>query len=219
MRHNSLRVVKPFHQLASGSASLRGSLQVQFKVRNPMTIGSATPLRWTLGDYHTMIDVGLFRDRHVELLNGLVVEMPPEGPDHAELSNQALEFFLGVAQGRYRVRPAKPIVLVQTDSEPEPDIALVKPQSYQGAHPTPDEIFLIIEFSNTSLEKDTEDKRRAYAAARIQDYWVVNLRDRLLMIYRNPSDGDYLSEQRLRAGQISPLAFPDIALTVQMLLN
>ncbi|MFM7425261.1 MAG: Uma2 family endonuclease [Elainella sp.] len=184
-----------------------------------MTTQSATLVRWTIRDYHTMIDAGLFLNRRVELLNGLIVEMAPEGPDHADLSNDALEFFMAAANGRYRVRPAKPITIPSNNSEPEPDIALVRSQPYRQSHPTPDDVFLIIEFSNTSLAKDTDDKRRAYASAGIQDYWVVNLRDRQLIIYRNPADSDYTSEQRLRSGSISPLAFPDITLTVQMLLN
>jgi len=180
---------------------------------------SATLVRWTIEDYHTMIDASLFINRHVELLNGLVVEMPPEGPDHADLSTDTLEFFMAAANNRYRVRPAKPITIPANNSEPEPDIALVKPQSYRQSHPTPDDVFLIVEFSNTSLAKDTADKRRAYASAGIQDYWVVNLRDRQLIVYRNPSNDDYTSEQRLKAGSISPLAFPDITLAVRMLLD
>lgn len=180
---------------------------------------STTPVRWTIADYHTMITAGLLLDRQVELLNGLVVEMSPEGPDHADLSNDVLEFFMAAAKGRYRVRPAKPITIPQNNSEPEPDLALVKSQSYRQAHPIPGDVFLVIEFSNTSLAKDTEDKRRTYAAAGIQDYWVVNLRDRQLLIYRDPANDDYHCQQQLQAGTVSPLAFPDILLQVQMLLG
>lgn len=138
--------------------------------------------RWTITDYHATINAGLLVDRRVELLNGLIVEMSPEGPDRADLSTDAIELFMSAANGRYRVRPGKPITIADSDSEPEPDIALVKPQSYRQSHPTPDDVYLIIEFSNSSLTKDTEDKHRAYAAAAIQDYWVVNLRDRQLIV-------------------------------------
>ena len=179
---------------------------------------TATLARWTVDDYHRMIDAGLFVDRQVELLNGWVLEMAPEGPDHADLSTDADEFFSAQAQGRYRVRIAKPITIADTGSEPEPDIALVKRQSYRQGHPTPTEVYLIIEFSNTSLEKDTEEKRRAYAAAGIADYWVANLRDKELIVYRQPTEGDYQSLQRLRQGQVSPLAFPDITVEVKTLL-
>ena len=60
--------------------------------------------RWTIADYHAMIETGLLANRHVELLNGLIVEMPPEGPDHADTSTDALERLISVANGRYRVR-------------------------------------------------------------------------------------------------------------------
>ena len=179
---------------------------------------TATFVRWTIDDYHRMIDAGLLVDRRVELLNGWILEMAPEGPEHADLSTDSDEFFTAQAEGRYRVRIAKPITIVETGSEPEPDIALVKRQSYRQRHPTPAEVYLIIEFSNTSLEKDTEEKRRAYAAAGIADYWVANLRQDELIVYRQPIEGDYRSVQRLRQGQVSPLVFPDIAVEVQALL-
>lgn len=177
-----------------------------------------TLLRWTIADYHRMIDMGLLSDRRVELLNGLVLEMAPEGPDHADLSTDADELFAAQAQGRYRVRVAKPITIAETGSEPEPDIALVRRQAYRQGHPVPADVFLIIEFANSSLEKDTEEKRQAYAAAGIADYWVANLKDGELIVYREPQSGDFQLEERFRDGMIAPLAFPDIAIEVQALL-
>lgn len=179
---------------------------------------SITLARWSLDEYHAILNAGVFSDRPIELLNGLIVEMAPEGPDHAEASNNVLEFFIGVARGRYRVRPAKPISIPQIASEPEPDLALVNPRSYGQQHPLPEDVFLVIEFSKSSLAKDTEEKRKIYAEAGIQDYWVVNLKDLQVIVYRNPMDGDYQLEQRMKSGAIAPLAFPDIALDVTTLL-
>lgn len=173
--------------------------------------------RWAIDDYHKMIEAGLLIDRRVELLNGLIVEMSPEGPDHADLSTDAIELLMSAANERYRVRPSKPITIVGSNSEPEPDIALVKLQPYRQSHPAPNDVYLIIEFSNSSLQKDTEQKRLTYAAAGIQDYWVVNLRDRQLVVYRNPLNGDYQSEQRLTSGTITPLAFPDVMVEITAL--
>ena len=179
---------------------------------------NVTLARWTVDDYHRMIDAGLFVHRRVELLNGWVLQMAPEGPEHADLSTDADEFFVAQAQGRYRVRVAKPITIPESDSEPEPDIALVKRKAYRQTHPTPADVFLIIEFADSSLAKDTEAKSKVYAAAGIADYWVANLKDHELIVYREPVDGTYQVVQRLRAGRISPLAFPDIELAVKALL-
>ncbi|HZG40790.1 MAG TPA: Uma2 family endonuclease [Nodosilinea sp.] len=179
---------------------------------------SVTIARWTLADYHHMVKAGLFEGRPIELLNGLIVEMPPEGPEHADSSTRLMPLLWSVARGRYQVRAAKPISIPPGHSEPEPDIALVRDRSYQSAHPHPEDIFLVIEFSKTSLAKDTEDKPLVYAQAEIEDYWVVNLRDRCVILYRNPAEGRYQSEQTFFSGEISPLAFPDVTINVSQLL-
>lgn len=171
---------------------------------------SMTIARWTLADYHTLIQTGLLNDRPIELLNGLIVEMPLEGPDHADLSTMIGEYFTHRSQGRYQVRSAKPLTFPTVASEPEPDLALVRPQSYRQTYPTATDVFLVIEFARTSLAKDTDEKRRLYATVGIADYWVVNLREVELIVYRQPCDGDYQLIQHLTTGKISPLAFPDV---------
>lgn len=171
---------------------------------------TATIACWTIEDYHAIAETGLLSDRAVELLNGFIVEMSPEGPLHSDLSTDIQEIFMNAARGRYRTRMAKPISIAQNNSEPEPDIALVRSRSYRQAHPTPDDVYLIVEFARTSIAKDTEEKRLVYAAAGIRDYWVANLRDRCLLVYRDPVSGDYRSQQQITEGRVSPLAFPDI---------
>lgn len=180
---------------------------------------AVTLARWTLADYHNIVEAGLFEGRPIELLNGLIVEMPPEGPDHADTSTRLMPQLWSAARGRYQVRAAKPISLPPNDSEPEPDIALVRDRSYRDAHPHPDDIFLVIEFSNSSLEKDTKEKRLVYAQASLTDYWVVNLRDRCVILYRDPSEGDYQSEQKIYSGNIAPLAFPDVVVHISQFLD
>jgi Uma2 family endonuclease len=92
---------------------------------------AVTLARWTLADYHAMINAGLFEGRPIELLNGLIVEMPPEGPEHADASTVLMPKLWGAANGRYQVRAGKPISIPPNDSEPEPDIALVREKSYR----------------------------------------------------------------------------------------
>jgi Uma2 family endonuclease len=121
---------------------------------------------------------------------------------------------------RAQVRPAKPITLPD-GSEPEPDIAIVQRlgDEYLDHHPYPENIFWVIEYSNTSLEKDLGIKAEIYAAAGIPEYWVVNLKENKLILFRDPVNGKYQSQQEFTSGTISPLAFPSLAVEVTRLLR
>jgi len=178
-----------------------------------------TTAKWTLDDYHRMIDAGILSDRRVELLNGEIVEMPPEGPDHAYLADEAGDYLESLLQGRAKVREGRPITLPDA-SEPEPDIAVVRALGsvYRRRHPYPEDVFWLLEFSNSSLAKDLKPKRLVYAAAGIQEYWVANLKTSTLIVFRSPQQGDYQSQQDLTTGVIQPLAFPEIAISIEQLL-
>jgi Uma2 family endonuclease len=178
------------------------------------------PAKITLEQYHRMVDAGIWTDRHVELLNGVVVEMPPEGPSHASDSSRTGELLIYILGQRAHVRFAKPITL-PNHSEPEPDLAIVQrlDDYYRNHHPYAENIFWLVEYANSSLEKDLGVKADIYAAARISEYWVVNLQDNKLIVFRDPVNGKYQSRQELTSGSISPLAFPDVAIDVAQLLR
>jgi Uma2 family endonuclease len=120
---------------------------------------TVTTAKWTLDDYHRMIEVGLLEGRHAELLNGEIIEMPPEGSEHAYLGDEIGRYLSRLLGDRARVREGHPITL-PNDSEPEPDIAVVRTlgQIYRQHHPYAEDIFWLIEFSNTSLAKDLDAK-------------------------------------------------------------
>lgn len=182
---------------------------------------TVTTAKWTLEDYHCMIEIGLLEDRCVELLNGEIVEMPPEGPEHAQQSTDAADYLRRLLGEQVIIRDAKPVTLPNSRSEPEPDVAIVQPLRalYYTRHPYPEDIFWLIEYANTSLAKDLDAKRKTYATAEIQEYWVVDLKHRRLKVFSAPVGGDYASELTFTTGEISPLAFPDIKISVQLLLN
>ncbi|MGA9380238.1 MAG: Uma2 family endonuclease [Phormidium sp.] len=182
---------------------------------------TVTIAKWTLDDYHQMIEVGLLVGRQVELLNGEIVEMPPEGPGHAQQSTDAADYLKELLRDLAIVRDAKPITLPETGSEPQPDLAIVQPLRtlYHTRHPYPENIFWLIEFSQTTLAKDLEAKRKTYAAALIQEYWVVDLKNKQLKVFRDPVDGDYRSEETLTSGEICAIAFPHIFISIQRLIN
>jgi Uma2 family endonuclease len=182
-----------------------------------MTVSTA---KWTIDEYHRMIAAGILDDRHIELLKGEIVEMPPEGEPHAYFSSEAGEYLIQLLGNRATVRPSKPITL-PNNSEPEPDIAIVQRlgREYLEHHPYPENIFWLIEYSDSSLDKDLQIKTKVYAEVEIAEYWVVNLRKRQIVVFRDPQDGEYASKNTLSGGTIYPQAFPDLAISVSFIVS
>ena len=180
-----------------------------------------TLAKWSLDEYHKMIESEILVGRQVELLNGEIIEMAPEGPEHAQVSTDAADYLRKLLGARVLVREAKPITLPNSQSELEPDVAIAQPlrDLYRTRHPYPDNIFWLIEYANTSLAKDVEVKRRAYASAGILEYWIVNLKQQELVVLRQPEQGDYQVETTLAKGSITPQAFPDVDISIQRLIK
>jgi Uma2 family endonuclease len=183
----------------------------------------ASPLitaKWTVNDYHRMIEAGILAGRRVELLHGEIVEMTPEGTPHAYLSDRAANYLRELLRGKAAIREGKPITLPD-HSEPEPDIAIVQDldEEYFGHHPYPENIFWIIEYANTSLTKDLEVKSKTYAKAGIPEYWVVNLKRMELIIFQDPVAEEYQENHSVIDGEVNPLAFADLSISVKRLIR
>lgn len=176
--------------------------------------------KWTLEDYHRMIEAGILDDRAVELLDGEIVEMSPEGKPHAFSSDEAGEYLARLLGDLARVRHAKPITL-SDGSEPESDIAIVQRlgREYLEHHPYPENIFWVIEYSDSTLDKDLEVKSKIYAASGIREYWLVNLKQNCLIVFRSPIAGEYTTRMTLTRGTISPIVFPDLSLEVDRIIT
>lgn len=176
--------------------------------------------KWTIDRYHQAIDAGLFDDQAIELLRGDLVVMSPEREPHAYYNSEVGDYLRVLLSSRAKIREAHPISL-PNNSEPIPDLAIVKPLGaiYLQHHPYPEDIFWIIEFSNATLAKDLNEKKAIYAEAGIPEYWVVNLKDQELKVFRDLDSGNYTSETAHTTGSISPLAFNDVEILVQRLLN
>jgi Uma2 family endonuclease len=185
-----------------------------------MTTAVLTTYKWTIDEYHRLVDSGVLDEKHVELLNGEIVEMAPEGIPHASYGDRTEDYIRQLLGSKAWLRIGKPITL-PNNSEPESDIAVVQPPSsfYSTHHPYPENIFWLIEFSNSSLAKDLQVKTKIYAAAGIQEYWVINLKAMTLIVHRSPSPDGYQAEQTLTQGNVNPLAFPDVPVSVQRLLS
>lgn len=176
--------------------------------------------KWKIDEYHSMIEAGILDERKVELLEGEILEMSPEGEPHAYCSHEAGQYLTDLLGIRATIRQAKPVTL-PNNSEPEPDIAIVQRlgREYREHHPYPENIFWLIEYANSSLEKDLQLKPKIYAAAGILEYWVVNLKKLHLVVFRDILDGEYATKQTLTTGTIQPLAFPDISISVAQICD
>ena len=182
-----------------------------------MTIATA---KWSLQDYHQMIEVGLLDERKVELVNGEIIEMSPEGAPHSSYCGEIAEYLRRILGDRAKVREAHPITLAN-NSEPEPDIAIVRNRVtlYRDRHPHPADILWLIEVANSTLAKDLGMKRDLYASAEIEEYWVLNLQASALVVFRDLTKSGYQAETTFTTGTISPLAFPDLSIDIQQLLG
>ncbi len=178
-----------------------------------------TLLKWSVEDYHNMIDAGILCDRNVELLAGEIIKMSPESPSHYYTVKQGTKYLETLLTGKADIRFNGPITL--SESEPEPDIAIVRlPESiYKDHHPYAEDILGIIEVAKSSLKKDLELKLSIYAQARIEEYWVLDLSQKQLIVFRKPENNIYLSQQIINQGNINPLAFPDIEISVERLVS
>jgi Uma2 family endonuclease len=149
------------------------------------------PYRWDRYSYERMAEAGVFPPQaHAELIDGEIVEMSPEGTLHytvLSLPEHALRQAFG--PGRL-VRTQAPFV-IDDDSEPEPDIAVVpgSPRDYLLAHPR--RALLLVEIADSTLEYDRDVKSALYARAENPEYWLVNLQERRVEVFRDPHNGCY----------------------------
>ena len=173
---------------------------------------------FTVDEYLAMGEAGiLYREDHVELIDGVIIIMPPIGVRHTGGTDWSTTLLVPPLIGRATVQIAGPVRL-NDHSMPQPDVAL-KRWSAPGAgptrHATPEDVYLIIELADTSLAFDQGPKLARYAAAGIAEVWVANLRAREVTAYAEPSGSEYASVRTYRVGDsISPRAFPDVILAV-----
>ena len=177
--------------------------------------------RFTVAEYNELIDFGVLGENdRVEFIRGEVVDKMPIGELHLFCVNQLNRILNRMLGDDAIVSVQNPIRL--SDSEPEPDIALLRPcdDSYRSAKPQAADVLLVIEVADTSLEIDREIKASLYADAGIPEYWIVNLLDGCVEVHRHPeSNGTYRDRQVVRAGEsVSVMSFPHCSIEVSQLL-
>jgi Uma2 family endonuclease len=183
-----------------------------------------TPVRkrFTAEEYHRMVEAGLLgEDDRVELLEGEIWQMSPIGSRHAAALRRLRRLLSPLeARGRCLMAIQDPVRL-DAFSEPQPDLALLKPREdlYREAHPGPEDVLLLVEVAESSKAHDLERKVPLYARHGIPEVWVLDLGERALHLFRHPSPQGYREASLLKPGdRVSPLAFPEVSLEVESLL-
>jgi Uma2 family endonuclease len=187
-----------------------------------LTTEAAFTLRkWTVKEYHKLGEIGIFNpEERVELIEGNIIKISAKGTGHACATRRTASLLHNLVGNQAAVYDKSPIAL-DDNSEPEPDIALVRidPFDYATHHPTPSEVYLIIEVADSSLTFDREIKAKIYARSGIADYWVLNVGDRQLHVFREPAVDGYQSEVILaETASISPIEFPTFNIAIQAML-
>jgi Uma2 family endonuclease len=169
------------------------------------------PHRITVDEYYRMAEASILPpDARVELIEGVIIDMAPIGSSHAGTVNQLTALLWKAAGDLAQVRPEL-VVRLGDFSEPQPDIALVKPRAdfYKGKHPTADDTLLLIEVSESILRYDLEVKAALYARHDIPEYWIADLQNKQLRLFRSPRDGKYTDLTSIPEPRgISPMCLP-----------
>jgi Uma2 family endonuclease len=168
----------------------------------------------TVDMFHRMAEAGIFAPgERVELIEGGLVDMAPIGAEHAAVVAWLTDILAASAGGRASLRVQSPIRL-GSDSEPQPDLVLVRPREdyYHQAHPSPEDILLLIEVADTTARYDREVKVPLYAHHGIPEVWLLDLPEKRLEVYHGPEGGEYRHVDYYRSGKVCPKAFPDLAI-------
>lgn len=181
-------------------------------VLDPSQIAPETPRPIRRDEYDRMVELGLFEGERVELLYGTIVTMSPTGPPHDSAIEELNEKLVVALAGRARVR-VQSAFAASDGSRPEPDLAVVPKGPHHQAHPS--EALLVIEVAESSLLKDRGVKAQLYAESGVPEYWVVNLRDRVIEVHTDIERGRYATVTSFVAGDsIAVRAFPDVRIAV-----
>lgn len=179
---------------------------------------SVTTYKWTLEQWHQLVETGVLAGQNVEFIEGEIIHMSPEGIPHS-FSNQSIGNYLKeLLKETAIILERYPITL--DNSEPQPDITIVRyPRDiYRNHHPLPEDIYLLIEISNSTLKFDLSTKAALYARNQIKEYWIVDLVNKKLIVHTHPIGNSYSSINKYSSGTISCSSFPDIDIALNKLL-
>jgi len=181
--------------------------------------------RLSVTEYHKMGEIGMFEENeYVELIDGVIREMSPKGSRHTASVSNLTNLLPLLLAGKALIRVQDPIVL-DDNTEPEPDVAVIKPRNdnYSESHPRAEDVLLLIEVADTSLEYDREIKLPRYANAGVPEVWIVNLVENIVEVYREPLVSSGMGYYRIRMNFVKGdtlmlQAFPDLKIAISDVL-
>ena len=185
----------------------------------PLTIPRRT---LTVDDYHKLGDAGILRpEDRVELIEGEMIEMAPIGARHVAMVNKLCALLVAAVGKNAIVSVQNPIILPPRN-EPQPDLAILKPRAdyYESQLPNAQDVLLLIEVADSTLEYDRDAKIPTYAQHDISEVWLINLQTNSLSIFLDPAPKGYrrlLTPQR--GERIAPHLLPNIELAVTEILT
>lgn len=171
--------------------------------------------RLSRAEYDRLVHLGMFEDERLELLRGMLVTMSPQGVSHSDMVarlGKRLTLALGEA---FIVRQHSPFAATE-DSEPEPDLVVIRDEPGLRAHPSV--ALLLVEVSDSSLRKDRRVKTPIYAEAGVPEYWIIDVNGASVEVLTDPGGGSYRSTRLLGRGDVlRPLELPGIEISVSAL--
>lgn len=173
--------------------------------------------KFTVEQYHKMVESGILtEDERVQLIRGEIIEMSPIGTKHAACVNRLVNLLVQLLGKRIILASQNPVALNE-NSEPQPDVALLKPRDdfYATAHPQPQDILLLIEVADSTVVYDREVKIPLYAEANIIQVWLVDVNEQIVEVYQQPTAAGYQLLQKFTRGEsLSITALPDVNISV-----
>lgn len=173
-------------------------------------------------DYQRMAEAGILDiDARVELIEGEIIDMAPIGSPHAAMVNRLNRELVRQAKDSALVSVQNPIILGDY-SEPEPDLVLLKPKAndYQDALPQAEDILLLIEVADSTLNYDRKIKAPLYARFGISEFWLINLPQQSVTLFQKPEQDQFSVATTLMAPKIlTPLSLPEIQLNLEQLFK
>jgi Uma2 family endonuclease len=193
-----------------------------------LTVTAATPdvqerqRRIRVDEYHRMIEAGILdENERVQLIDGVLVAMTPQGRLHAFVIQELNRLLVRALADDYKVLTQLPLTL-GGDSEPEPDLAVVRAEDARSRTRHPETALLVIEVAGDSLRLDRESKAVLYARAGVPEYWIVNLAAASVEVFRDPDlvTGSFRTTSQCRRGEaLTAQSVPGVRVDLRMLFD